>query len=128
MNRCGGLASAQRTGVQLRAPEGGRRPTDKLVNCNALLGGPTSPLAISAVQFLANHATKNHLERFLAFLNKGSQGIVDVRLVIRTTSEVSLLSKPVEHIIVETNRDPGLAGRWWQDGTAFGLGEVVVLA
>ena len=33
------LTSGQRTGVQLRAPEGGRRPTDKLVSGNALLGG-----------------------------------------------------------------------------------------
>jgi hypothetical protein len=41
-----------------------------LVSCNALLGGPASPLAISAVQFLAHHAAKNHFERFLAFLNK----------------------------------------------------------
>jgi len=31
--------SAQRTGVQLRAPEVRRRRTDKLVSCNALLGG-----------------------------------------------------------------------------------------
>jgi len=32
---------AQRTGVQLRALEGGRRPTDKLASCNALLAGLT---------------------------------------------------------------------------------------
>jgi len=36
---CQVSSSGQRTGVQLRAPEGGRRPTDKLVSCNALLGG-----------------------------------------------------------------------------------------
>ena len=32
-------------GVQLRAPEGGRRPTDKLVSCNALLAGLPYPVA-----------------------------------------------------------------------------------
>jgi hypothetical protein len=37
---------AKRTGVQLRAPEAGRRPTDKLVSCNALLGGVVSALEI----------------------------------------------------------------------------------
>jgi hypothetical protein len=36
------LRSAQRTGVQLRAPEGAQSATDKPVCCNALLGGGAS--------------------------------------------------------------------------------------
>ena len=39
---------AQRTGVQLRALEGGRRPADKLVSCNALLGSCEDHVQISA--------------------------------------------------------------------------------
>ena len=35
----GALPSAQRTGVQQRAPEGARSASDKPVSCNALLGG-----------------------------------------------------------------------------------------
>src|SRR4051794_31702817 len=34
------LSPAERTGVQRRAPEGSRRPTDKLVSCNVLGGSP----------------------------------------------------------------------------------------
>jgi hypothetical protein len=58
-----------------------------------------------------NDAAKDDFDGFLAFLNEGSQGVVDVRLVVPPASRVSLLAKPFEHVIVETNRDPGLAWR-----------------
>src|SRR5258706_9141658 len=91
------------------------------------MSGPASPLAVSAVQFFANDAAKNGLERFLAFLNEGPQSIVDLRLVIRAPSHVSLLSEPVEHVIVKANSDPSLAWRRRQNGAALGMGEVVIL-
>ena len=61
-----------------------------LVSCNALLGGHASPLAISPVQFFSNDAAKDDFDGFLAFLNEGSQGIVDARLVVPATGRPNL--------------------------------------
>jgi hypothetical protein len=76
---------------------------------NALLGGAASPLAISASQLLANDTAENGLDRFPPFLYERSEGIIYLCLVVRAPSQVGLLSKPVEHVIVETNGDSSFA-------------------
>src|SRR5882757_6691933 len=97
------------------------RIADTTATCSLL------PFAIGPAQFLADDATKHDLERFLTILNEGPEGIVDLGLVVPASCQVGLLSKPVEHVVVEANGDAGLARRRRHNGAASGVGEVVVL-
>lgn len=65
-------------------------------------------------QFLAENSRKDVFQRFmaiLAVLDVFAQGVVDERLVIATANSVDFLAEPVEDIVVQVDRNAGLAGR-----------------
>src|SRR5450631_4799887 len=68
-----------------------------------------SAFALSALQFLSDDAAQNGLEGFLSLLDECAQRIVDQRLIVPSAGRVDLVTKPLEQIVVEANRDAGLA-------------------
>jgi hypothetical protein len=64
-----------------------------------------SPLRV----FLSNDAAKSFFERLHLSLNVFPEGFVDQALIVAAAGSVYLRTKPIKDIVIQANRDPGLA-------------------
>src|ERR1019366_2438166 len=76
-------------------------------------------------KLLSKHPPQRLLERFPASGDVLAERRVDEVLVAPAAGGVNLLPEPPEDVLVQANRDSGLAARHGDDRTPFSLTEVV---
>jgi hypothetical protein len=87
----------------------------------------TSHTARPLAEFLAENTPNCTLERFRPTSRILAQSVVDERLVTTPPSRMHLLPKPVDHVVVEPDGDPGLSLRDRNHSAALTLRKVVLL-
>ena len=63
------------------------------------------------MQLLPEDFSKNLLERLALVRDECPEGVIDERLVAPSARVIDLRSEPIQQIIVQTDRDPGLPRR-----------------
>jgi hypothetical protein len=98
----------------------------ELFSIIAALSLETVSLPDSAKLF-PDHSSECFLEWFRLVLHMVTQRLVDQALVVTPASLVDLLLEVAHDVAIESNRDPHLVLRSWQDGAAPALTKVVVV-
>jgi hypothetical protein len=78
-------------------------------------------------ELVSNHAPQHGIQGFQLLAREGSEGLIDERLVVPAPGVVNLLSKPIQNVVVEPNRDSGFLGWHPQNRSAPALAEVIFL-
>jgi len=81
-----------------------------------------------APQLFSNNATQEFFQGFLGRVDVVVQGAIDQRLITTATGPMSLLAKPLQDIIVETDRDPRFARRRGQNRSALAFAEIILFS
>ena len=76
-------------------------------------------------EFLPDDTAKRGLQRLLNPANMLPKSIIDQALMVSPAGQAYLLPKPVDKIVIEPDRDSGLALGHLHDGSAFCVAEVV---
>ena len=87
--------------------------------------GGTCFFLAGVAEFLADDAAKRRFQRLLSTANVLPESIVDQRLIVAAARSIHLLPKPVEKVVIEPDRDSGLALGYWHDGSTLCAAEVV---
>src|ERR1019366_1613151 len=87
--------------------------------------GGTCFFSTGVTKFFANDAAQRGLQRLLGPANVLPKSIIDQALIVAAASQVYLLPKPIEKIVIEPNRDSALALGYLHDGSPFCVAEVV---
>ena len=89
--------------------------------------GEQSPFRRFDAEFFTDDAAQERLQTLFPLLDAASEGVVDHGLVAASSLGIDLGTEPVEHLVVQPDRDPGLS-RYWRDSGpslfwahAFGL-------
>lgn len=67
---------------------------------------------VARVRFLAQHAAQRILKKRMTTLYVLAQHLIDQRLIVVTTRSIYLALEPLDDVLIETNRDSGLALRY----------------
>jgi hypothetical protein len=76
-------------------------------------------------EFLPDDTAKRGLQRLLNPANMLPKSIIDQALMVSPAGQAYLLPKPVDKIVIEPDRDSGLALGYLHGGSAFCVAEVV---
>ncbi len=77
-------------------------------------------------ELFSNYATQSFLQVLGVHFNVGPQRQVDESLLIATTRGMNLGSKPFQNVVIDPNRDSGLARRGGQNCPSLRLSEIVL--
>lgn len=85
---------------------------------------PTSA-CVESGQFLTHHASHDFFERLCMRLDIFTQGVVDQRLVVAAARGMHLVTKPLQDVVIDPDRDARLAMHYRIDGATRSLAEVI---
>jgi hypothetical protein len=80
------------------------------------------------LQFFANYSPQSLLERLPGASNVLLQRTIDARLIAAATGRVDFGPEPLQHLVVEPDGDPSLAGWQRPNRATAGLREIIFLA
>ena len=95
------------TGLSLKTSEVlSRHPAE--VGCDRLCNGSLAG-SLGRQQLFAHYPPQNIFQRLLAILNVLTQSMIDECLIVAAARRMHFFAKPIQDIIIESNRDPRLA-------------------
>src|SRR5262245_39445427 len=63
-----------------------------------------------AAKFVSNRSPQSRLQGLLLPAHETAQRLVNKRLVVSASCVINLLTKPVQNVIIQPDRDPGFSG------------------
>jgi hypothetical protein len=92
---------------------------------HAHAGQPDRQRFLSGVaKLVSTYTPQSRFQRLMLPIHETAQRQVDTRLVVTASRIVNLLTKPVQNVIVQPNRDPRLSGRHFQNRTPPSFAEI----
>src|SRR5712692_2977154 len=82
-------------------------------------------MSVGVAELFPDHPAQRRFQRLLSAPDVLSQRLVDQSLIVTSASPIHLLAKPVQNIIIQPDRDSGLALRNRDDWSAFASAEIV---
>ncbi len=84
------------------------------------------PRGTRTFQLFPNDLAKYRFNWTFPLLHRAAECVVHESLVVSTTGSIHLLAEPLKDIVVNTNRDSGLARRRGDHWTTLGLAKIVL--